>query len=149
SDLERVTEALTGVAEGDPWTAQPAVVRTLAPLARASGWRLRVYTRAGGIVGLAARGRRACGAASALGTTKVAGYLIDLENGETLARAGVMNPQIGYGEDLITRLAWASERADHARQLAHVVRGALGTLLGDLAASAGVTREQVVDACVV
>ncbi len=149
SDLERVSEAL-GTADGTgSWTAEPALVRALSPLARRTAWRLSAYTRGGEIVGVAPPGRRAAGFACDLGTTKVAGYLVDLETGAGLATAGVMNPQIGYGEDLISRLARASQSAEGARELASVVREALDSLLGSLAASAGVEREQVVDCCIV
>lgn len=149
SDLERVSEAL-GPADGaEPWTAEPALVRALSPLARRTAWRLSAHTRRREIVGVAPPGRRAVGFACDLGTTKVAGYLVDLDTGATLATSGVMNPQIGYGEDLISRLARASQSAEGARELARVVREALDALLGSLAGSAGVEREQVVDGCIV
>ena len=45
------------------------------------------------------------GLAIDIGTTKLAVYLLDLESGSTVARAGAMNPQIAYGEDLISRIA--------------------------------------------
>lgn len=149
SDLERVTETL-GAADGtESWTADPAVVRALSPLARATGWRLTAYTRGREIVGVEAPGRRALGFACDLGTTKVAGYLVDLETGATLATSGVVNPQIGYGEDVISRLGRASQGAEGAGQLARVVREALDALIGSLTASAGVARDQVVEACIV
>jgi uncharacterized 2Fe-2S/4Fe-4S cluster protein (DUF4445 family) len=149
SDLERLTDAL-GTGEGqEPWTAEPAVVRALSPLARHAGWRLSAYTRGREIVGVAAPGDRALGFACDLGTTKVAGYLVDLETGATLATAGVMNPQIGYGEDVISRLARASQDAEGGRQLARVVHEALDGLIGTLTASAGVARDQVAEACIV
>ena len=44
------------------------------------------------------------GLAFDLGTTKIAGYLVDLDRGVTLAGSGTMNPQAAYGEDIITRL---------------------------------------------
>ncbi|MCX5886720.1 MAG: ASKHA domain-containing protein, partial [Proteobacteria bacterium] len=49
------------------------------------------------------------GLAVDLGTTKIAAYLIDLENGNTLASEGIDNPQIPYGEDVITRISYAME----------------------------------------
>ena len=47
-----------------------------------------------------------------VGSTKLAGYLIDLSNGKTLSVATAMNPQVPYGEDIISRIASAirSER---------------------------------------
>jgi uncharacterized 2Fe-2S/4Fe-4S cluster protein (DUF4445 family) len=149
SDLERLTQRLGAPDGAEAWTAEPAVVRALSPLARACGWRLSAYTRGHEVVGVAAPGRRALGFACDLGTTKVAGYLVDLQTGANLATAGVMNPQIGYGEDVISRLGRASQGSEGASQLARVVREALDSLIGALTASAGVERDQVVDACIV
>jgi uncharacterized 2Fe-2S/4Fe-4S cluster protein (DUF4445 family) len=149
SDLERVAEALGSAGGADPWVADPAVVRVLSPLARRSGWRLNAYSRGREIVGVAEPGRRPLGFACDLGTTKIAGYLVDLETGTNVATAGVMNPQIGYGEDLISRLARASQDAEGARQLGRVVHEALDALLGRLTDSAGMVREQAVEACIV
>jgi len=89
------------------------------------------------------------GLAVDLGTTKIAGYLVDLESGEELAAAGVMNPQIGYGEDVISRLAHANRSTESAHALAQVVREALDDLGGTLAAQAGVARQQIAEACLV
>lgn len=149
SDLERVVDALE-VAHGRRGLfAEPAVVRTLSPLLRRTGWRTTAYVRGREIVGFEATGRRPVGLAVDLGTTKIAGYLVDLETGENLAAMGVMNPQIGYGEDVISRLAHANRSAESAHALAQVVREALDDLSGTLAAQAGVARQQIAEACLV
>ncbi len=48
----------------------------------------------------------AYGLAVDIGTTKLAAYLVHLESGKTVARAGAMNPQVSYGEDVISRIAY-------------------------------------------
>ena len=55
------------------------------------------------------------GLAVDLGTTKIAGYLVDMETGRTLASRGIMNPQIAYGEDVIARMVYASGLARSGR----------------------------------
>lgn len=149
SDLERVIDALETAHGLRELFAEPAVIRTLSPLARSADWRLTVYVRGHEIVGFAVPGRRPMGFACDLGTTKVAGYLVDLETGQELAAAGVMNPQIGYGEDVISRVTYASRSADCARELARAVHEALNTMIGTLAAEAGVARDQIVEVCLV
>lgn len=57
-------------------------------------------------------GRRILGFAADLGTTKLAMYIVDLETGETIAKTGVMNPQIAYGEDVVSRIAFCNRRKD-------------------------------------
>ena len=101
------------------------------------------------IIGFAAPGQRAVGLAVDLGTTKIAGYLVDLEAGRELAAIGLMNPQTGYGEDVISRLVHASRSEDGQRELANVVREGLNNLIVALAHRAGVAQEQIAEACIV
>ena len=48
----------------------------------------------------------ALGVAIDVGSTTVAGHLCDLSTGEVLASAGLMNPQIRFGEDLMSRVSY-------------------------------------------
>jgi uncharacterized 2Fe-2S/4Fe-4S cluster protein (DUF4445 family) len=149
SDFDRVAQSLRTAHGLGPLTAEPAVLRQLSPLARRTGWRLAAYLRGHEIVGVAAPGRRPAGLAVDLGTTKIAGYLVDLETGEELAANGVMNPQIAYGEDVIARLAHAARDPGGSRRLAEAVRAAINDLAGSLAAEAGVARDQIAAASIV
>ncbi len=149
SDLDRVSEALDTAYGLRHVTAEPAVVRQLSTLARQAQWRLTTFIRNREIVGLAVPGTRPVGLAIDLGTTKIAGYLVDLESGEELAASGLMNPQIGYGEDVISRLAHAGRGPQPARELARVVQEAIDQLAGTLAEQSGVAREQIAEACIV
>jgi uncharacterized 2Fe-2S/4Fe-4S cluster protein (DUF4445 family) len=149
SDVDRVAAALETTHGVRRLLADPAVVRQLTPLARRTGWHLTCYVRNRDLVGVESPGRSPAGLAVDLGTTKIAGYLIDLETGEVLASEGVVNPQISYGEDVIARLAYAARNPGGADELASVVRAGIDRLLGTLAETAGVAREQIVDAAIV
>ncbi len=149
SDVDRVSRAIEtthGIRNVD---ADPAVVRVLSPLARENDWSMTAFVRRHSLVGVTGPGVKPVGFAADLGTTKIAGYLVDLESGEELAAGGIMNPQIGYGEDVISRLAHAARRPDGAEELGRAVRGALDELIDTLIDDAGVTRDQIVDGCVV
>lgn len=149
SDVDRVASAIETTHGIRNVNASTEVVRVLSPLARRTDWNLTAFVRRHSLVGVTGPGGRPVGFAADLGTTKIAGYLVDLETGEELAASGIMNPQIGYGEDVITRLAHAARRPDGADELARSVRGALDELIEALADDAGVTRDQIVDGCVV
>jgi uncharacterized 2Fe-2S/4Fe-4S cluster protein (DUF4445 family) len=148
-DFDRVADSLREAHGLTGLVAGPEVLRQLSPLARRTGWRLTCYARGEEVIGFAAPGRRPIGLAVDLGTTKVAGYLVDLESGEQLAADGVMNPQIAYGEDVIARLAHAVRKEGGAGQLAGAARTAIGDLAGSLAADAGVATDQITAACIV
>lgn len=149
SDFERVCTVLNAEAGPRRWMACPAVIRQLSPLARQTGWRLTAYVRDEEIVGFEWAGQKPVGVAFDLGCTKIAGYLVDLETGDELAVTGIPNPQLSYGEDLISRLVFARKDPANARTLAARVRAAMNELIGTLVEKAGVDREQIVDVCVV
>ena len=91
----------------------------------------------------------AYGLAVDIGTTKVAAFLVDLHNGKTLASSGVTNPQIAYGEDVISRIQYAGHHDQGAEALQHIVVEAINALLMDLCQQAMVGLEQVVDSVMV
>ena len=91
-------------------------------------------------------GRR-CLAAFDIGTTTIAGYLLDGADGRTLAVESRMNPQAQYGADVIMRANYALEHGTEA--LSMCVRKAVNEMLGSLAEDAGIRREDIFQVCVV
>jgi uncharacterized 2Fe-2S/4Fe-4S cluster protein (DUF4445 family) len=77
------------------------------------------------------------GLAIDLGTTKVAGFLVNLETGALLAAEGVMNPQVRFGADIITRLSHAMEGPKQALALSRLLRNCIGHLADVLTHRAG------------
>ena len=86
-------------------------------------------------------------AAFDIGTTTIAGYLLDGADGRTLAVESRMNPQAQYGADVIMRANYALEHGTEA--LSMCVRKAVNEMLGSLAEDAGIRREDVFQVCVV
>jgi len=74
------------------------------------------------------------GVAVDVGSTTIAGYLVDLASGEVVADAGAMNPQIRFGEDLMSRVSYVMMNPGGDTELTGAVRTALDRLVGDLAA---------------
>ncbi|MBP7240854.1 ASKHA domain-containing protein [Amaricoccus sp.] len=89
------------------------------------------------------------GLAIDLGSTTIAGHLCDLVTGEVRASAGLMNPQIRFGEDLMSRVSYAMLNPGGAGQMTRAVRGALNDLVAQAAAEAGIARELVMEAVIV
>jgi len=87
----------------------------------------------------------ALGIAFDVGSTTIAGYLCNLFTGETLASAGRMNPQIRFGEDLMSRVSHVMLNPDGAEQLTQAVRLALDDLVGELVSDAGSNRDDVLE----
>src|SRR5207253_11219691 len=91
----------------------------------------------------------AYGVAVDVGSTTVAGHLCDLATGEVVASAGIMNPQIRFGEDLMSRVSYVMMHEQGAPELTTAIRAGLRDVLDQLLTTAGIARERVVDVVLV
>jgi uncharacterized 2Fe-2S/4Fe-4S cluster protein (DUF4445 family) len=91
----------------------------------------------------------AYGIAFDVGSTTVAGHLCDLHTGEVVTSAGAMNPQIRFGEDLMSRVSYVMLEPGSVKELTRAVRGCLAKLTAELCRAAGVERADVLEATVV
>jgi len=89
------------------------------------------------------------GLAVDIGTTKLAAYLVDLGSGATVARSGAMNPQIAFGEDVISRIAYAGREPGGAKKLQSILIETLNTMLAGMCAEAHISPASVLDAVLV
>jgi uncharacterized 2Fe-2S/4Fe-4S cluster protein (DUF4445 family) len=85
------------------------------------------------------------GIAIDVGSTTIAGHLLELSTGEICASHGLMNPQIRLGEDLMSRVSYAMMNPDGGTELTGLVRGAINDLVGELAASAKIPLNKIVE----
>jgi uncharacterized 2Fe-2S/4Fe-4S cluster protein (DUF4445 family) len=88
---------------------------------------------------------RALGAAVDVGSTTMAGHLCDLTSGEVITSAGRMNPQIRFGEDLMSRVSYVMMNPGGAAQLTGAVRGALGELVAGLLDDVGAEPDTLLE----
>ncbi|MGZ8513622.1 MAG: ASKHA domain-containing protein [Candidatus Limnocylindrales bacterium] len=92
---------------------------------------------------------RAYGVAIDVGSTTIAGHLANLADGEVLASHGVMNPQIRFGEDLMSRVSYAMMHPEGAGEMTAAVRKALDGLIATLAMCAGIKRVEILELAIV
>ena len=92
---------------------------------------------------------RVTGVAIDVGSTTIAGHICDLGTGEVLASAGRMNPQIRFGEDLMSRVSYVMMNPGGERQLTEAVRTTLAELIAELAADADVALDNVMEVVLV
>ncbi len=147
SDLRRLQSALKSQWALGETQADLAVLRGLQKTLRAGEWKATVALRHGrDIVAVYPGFRdRTLGVAFDIGSTTIAAHLCDLASGEVLASAGAMNPQIRFGEDLMSRVSYVMMNPGGDKELTLSVRGALDALIGDVAAEARAAREDIVE----
>ncbi len=150
-DLERLREALLsqwGVADLD---IDLAALSALQPALQAGDRGVTVAVRDGRDVVAVWPGLRdtVLGVAFDVGSTTLAGHLCELASGQVLASTGRMNPQIRFGEDLMSRVSYVQLHADGAARLTAAVRSALAAMTVELCAQAAVDPTDVLEVCIV
>jgi len=150
SDLARVEDSLRDRFSIEAACDDPPVISSLSRRLRVSGWRADVFLRGSQVIGARApspEGPR--GVAVDVGTSKIAVYLVDMETGERLDSAAVVNPQSSFGEDVISRVQRASESVDDAGAMRrHVVEAIDRTTMG-LTARLGMKVEDLCESVLV
>jgi uncharacterized 2Fe-2S/4Fe-4S cluster protein (DUF4445 family) len=147
SDLTRLRQALAREWGLEGLRVDGHVLQELQRALRAGGWRVTVAVHDGSAISGVWPGLhdRAYGIAFDVGSTTVAGHLCDLGSGEVLASAGAMNPQIRFGEDLMSRVSYVMLNPGSTRELTRAVRGCLAKLTAELCRDAGIERTDVLE----
>lgn len=152
ADLSRINQKLITTGHA-PLQGNPIVLGQLARRLRQDNWSVRLaihqepeYSH---LAATLPKASALLGLAVDLGTTKMAVYLVNLMTGATLAKTGVMNPQIAYGEDVISRIAFANHGAENLELLQSRVVDTLNQVVEDLCEEAGVSKSHIVDAVLV
>ncbi len=153
SDLERLKEALKEQWELDDLIADLRIMQGLQRALRDGKWCVTCAVHFGR---RRQRGRIVSvwpgfyegtiyGAAFDIGSTTVACHLSDLRTGKTVASAGLMNPQIRFGEDLMSRVSYSMMNPEGAAQMTTAVREAINVLLGQVAAQGLIDIEDILE----
>ena len=88
---------------------------------------------------------RVLGLAVDVGSTTIAAHLCDLASGDVLASSGMMNPQIRFGEDLMSRVSYVMMHPDGVVQMTDAVRSAICTLVDEVCLEAQVDALDILD----
>jgi len=141
------------VSEGDSleqlnkeWAISAEFDPALRPIDRPD-WPRTVAVRSGHLVTALWPGYvdRVVGIAIDIGSTTLAGHLVDLSSGEILASAGRMNPQIRFGEDLMSRVSYVMMNPGGDVELTKAVRTAISELADELLGDADISAQHVLD----
>lgn len=153
-DLERLLTALKTSTGHDALEIDLHLMRPLQPILRKGEWKVTAAIHrphSGGTPRVIALWPGyfegpIYGLAVDLGSTTIAGHLCDLSTGEVVASSGLMNPQIRFGEDLMSRVSYAMMNAGGDLEMTEAVRDGLNQLVTDIAQEAGAEKSQILDA---
>ena len=144
-DARRLLDALEKETELHGLTVDFPVLRNLPEILRKNDWQVTATIWQDKEVIRVTPGERktSLGVAIDIGTTTLAAFLCDLTTGEVLAKASRMNPQIGYGEDVLARISYAASEPDGRKKLQDAIIEAINALTADMAGKAGFAAEDV------
>lgn len=122
----------------------PNIIKTGNRLVTASVWLDRevIALKAGSI-------EMTLGLAMDIGTTTVAVYLCDLSTGEVLTVESMVNPQVAYGDDVLTRITYTLTHSDGTRVLNRIIIQGLNELIRKAASKVNVGTDEIADVTVV
>ncbi len=146
-DLRRVEEALEFEWRLQGLRCDLRVIQGLQKALRDGDWKVTVAVHNDNEIVAVWPGfhDRVFGVAVDVGSTTIAAHLCNLSTGEVVAAAGVMNPQIRFGEDLMSRVSYVQMHPGSEAELTRVVREAVNELIADVSTQAGIAREDILD----
>ena len=156
SDLERVYNALKGQWGVDNITTELPIIAQLQRTLKKGEWKITcaVYSRAPGggnrLVSIwPGFHDKAFGIAIDVGSTTIAAHLTNLSTGEVAASAGLMNPQIRFGEDLMSRVSYVMMNPGGDVEMTTAIRAALQQLAEEVARAAAVDLNDIMEVVLV
>jgi uncharacterized 2Fe-2S/4Fe-4S cluster protein (DUF4445 family) len=146
-DLQRLQQALAEQWQLRDLTCDLRSLQRLQKALRQGEWQVTVAVHsANRIIGVwPGFHDRAFGLAIDVGSTTIAAHLCDLSSGEVLASAGLMNPQIRYGEDLMSRVSYVMMNPGGEVEMTRAVRQAIGVLVDQVAAGARIDAREILE----
>ncbi len=147
-DLRRLEDALEFEWRLTDLACDVIVLQQLQKALRLGEWKVTVAVHAGKQIVAVWPGfkEHVYGLAVDIGSTTIAAHLCHLASGEVMASAGLMNPQIRFGEDLMSRVSYVMMNPGGDREMTVAVREALNTLAADVALQAGISPQDILEA---
>lgn len=146
-DVQRLLEALAIAWELENLVFDTEILPDIQAALRAGNWGVTVAVHGHRDVIAVWPGIKpvAYGLAVDIGSTTIAAHLCNLTSGEVVATGGIMNPQIRFGEDLMSRVSYVMMHPEGAAEMTAAVRGGINDLIAEVASDAGIETADIVE----
>ena len=150
-DLQRLCDALAWEWKLDDLACDPVILPGLQAALRDGDWRVTAAVHGHSTIVAVWPGFKAAahGVAIDIGSTTIAAHVVDLTAGDVIATDGIMNPQIRFGEDLMSRVSYVMMHPEGAAELTNAVRQGVNDLIGQVCGRGGIDAAEVVELTVV
>ena len=150
-DVQRLLQALEDEWELTALEFDARLLGTLQGLLREGQWFVTVAVYRGARIAAVWPGFHDSiyGVAVDIGSTTIAAHLCDLVNGSIVGGSSMMNPQIRFGEDLMSRVSYVMMHPEGADEMTTVIREAIDGLVGEVCEQAAIGRDLVMEVSLV
>ena len=150
-DLKRLCDALAWEWHLADLACDPVILPRLQHALREGDWRVTVAVHRQSTIVAVWPGfiPATHGIAIDIGSTTIAAHLVNLTAGNVVATDGIMNPQIRFGEDLMSRVSYVMMHEDGADELTQAVRRGVNDLIGEVCGLGGIDPADIVELTVV
>jgi uncharacterized 2Fe-2S/4Fe-4S cluster protein (DUF4445 family) len=147
-DLRRLEDALEFEWRLTGLSCDVRVLQQLQQALRKGDWKVTVAVHGGSQIIAVWPGFRehAYGIAIDVGSTTIAAHLCNLATGDVVGSAGIMNPQIRFGEDLMSRVSYVMMNPGGEKEMTAAVRVAINELAVDVAGQVGIHATDILEA---
>lgn len=151
-DWERL-QATYSKQVNQPLSASLATIQSLPSKIRGHQWKVKAIVREENnhheLISILPPESTYYGIALDIGSTKIAAFLINLENGEMLDQSGFMNPQISLGEDVVNRISHAMHNQDNSKKLQDLLVDRIQQYIFEILRKYNLEPDQIIDMVVV
>ncbi len=146
-DLQRMKDALAWEWQLSDLEIEHDVLPTLQSSLRQGEWKVTVAVHNGSRIIAVWPGFRdnAYGLAVDIGSTTIAAQLVNLTTGSVAASGGIMNPQIRFGEDLMSRVSYVLMHPEGAEEMTAVVRSGINELIAEVCAEGEIEQTDILE----
>ena len=148
ADADRIIDALATYGFPDARIELP-LLTDISDILRTNKWSVRVVLRENEVIAILPEGSDIYGISVDIGTTKLALYLVNMLTGEIVEKIGEMNPQIAYGEDVVSRIAYTTQNSDGRKTLQYALVNTLNKKINEVCKTTGIEHRQIVDSVIV
>ena len=149
-DLRRILESLSSEWQLENLEIDPIILQDVQAALRDGGWKVTVAIHKQSRVIAIWPGfkRDAFGLAIDIGSTTIAAHLCNISTGDVVETGGIMNPQIRFGEDLMSRVSYVMMHPEGSAELTDSVRAGLNSLIASIVTQAGIEPGDVLEATI-
>jgi len=152
SDIQRLQDILNNIYGIEADTVDHQLLRKLPKILRESDWKATVTIWDEREIISVEKGEtseKAYGIAVDIGTSKIISYLSNLLNGELVATESMENPQIMHGEDIISRISYASKSDAALKELQKLVIACLNAIISEVCKKSALSLQHIYEVTVV